>query len=351
MITTSTHDTKRGEDVRARLNVLSEMADEWRESIGRWSRMNKRMKSVMEGQWVPDRNEEFLLYQTLIGAWPLYPMDEAGYKHFKKRISDYMLKAIREAKVNTSWISPNLPYEENLLKFIEAILSPAQNPLFLRDIEALRERVSSLGMFNSLSQTLLKITCPGIPDFYQGTEIWDFSLVDPDNRRPVDYSIRRKMLGSLKERIERTTGDLRDIAKEFLQEWREGSIKLYIMYRSLNYRKANPQVFMEGTYIPLMSEGDLRDHVCAFARRRGEKVVLVVVPRFLAGLMKSLDDMPLGKQVWGDSRIVIPDEISGDQFRNIFTNEMIEAEIEEGGKVLTLSKVFANFPVAMLEKI
>ncbi|MDP2968232.1 MAG: malto-oligosyltrehalose synthase [Deltaproteobacteria bacterium] len=351
MITTSTHDTKRGEDVRARLNVLSEMADEWRESIGRWSRMNKRMKSVMEGQWVPDRNEEYLLYQTLIGAWPLHPMDEAGYKHFKKRISDYMLKAIREAKVNTGWISPNLPYEENLLKFIEAILSPAQNPLFLRDIEALRERVSYLGMFNSLSQTLLKITCPGIPDFYQGTEIWDFSLVDPDNRRPVDYSFRRKMLGSLKERIERTTVDLRDIAKELLQEWRDGSIKLYIMYRSLNYRKANRQVFMEGTYIPLMSGGDLRDHVCAFARRRGEKVVLVVVPRFLTGLMKSFDEVPLGKQVWGNSRIVIPDEISGDQFRNIFTNEMIEAEIEEGEKVLTLSKVFANFPVAMLEKI
>lgn len=351
MITTATHDTKRSEDVRARLNVISEMPDEWREHLFRWSRINKKRKTAIEGQWIPDRNEEYLLYQALLDAWPLHSMNETEYEIFKKRIRDYMLKAVREAKVHTSWISPNLAYEEALLKFIDAILANAHDNLFLRDFEILQKKVAYFGMFNSLSQTLLKITCPGIPDFYQGIEIFDFSLVDPDNRRPVNYSIRQKMLWQLKKKITRAGSELWSFLRELLQNWRDGSIKLYVTFKALNYRKEHHHLFVEGLYLPVMSEGDLRDHVCAFARRRGEKVVLVVVPRFLTGLMKSFDEVPLGKQVWGDSRIVIPDEISGDQFRNIFTNEMIEAEIQEGEKVLTLSKVFANFPVAMLEKI
>jgi (1->4)-alpha-D-glucan 1-alpha-D-glucosylmutase len=351
MITTMTHDTKRSEDVRARLNVLSEMADEWRESIGRWSRMNKRMKSVMEGQWGPDRNEEYLLYQTLIGAWPLHPMDKAGYEHFKKRISDYMLKAIREAKVNTSWISPNLPYEENLLKFIEAILSPAQNPLFLRDIEALRERVSYLGMFNSLSQTLLKITCPGIPDFYQGTEIWDFSLVDPDNRRPVDFHLRRERLADLRKKVEMPGKDLMGVARELLEEWREGTPKLYVTYRGLHYRREHPQLFREGTYLPLTSEGDLKDHVCSFARQRDEKVVLIIAPRFLSRLIKTPGEMPLGEEVWKESRVMIPKEIGRNRFHNLFTGEIVETVEKNGEGLVPLGKLLTSFPVAMLESV
>ncbi|HSB07377.1 MAG TPA: malto-oligosyltrehalose synthase [Thermodesulfobacteriota bacterium] len=351
MITTATHDTKRSEDVRARLNVISETPDEWKEQIFRWSRINKKRKTVIEGQWIPDRNEEYLLYQTLLGTWPLHPMNETEDEIFKKKIRDYMLKAVREAKVHTSWISPNLAYEEALLKFVDSLLAKSHDNLFHRDFEIFQQKVAYFGMFNSLSQTLLKIASPGIPDFYQGTEIWDFSLVDPDNRRPVNYSIRQKMLWQLKKKIARAGSELWSFLRELLQNWRDGSIKLYMTFKALNHRKEHHHLFVEGLYLPVMSEGDLRDHVCAFARRRGERVVLVVVPRFLTHLIRGADEMPLGTQVWGDSRIVIPEEIPGDKFRNIFTNEVIEAETEEGGKVLNLSKVFANFPVAMIEKI
>jgi len=351
MIATSTHDTKRGEDVRTRLNVLPEMVDEWRESIGRWSRMNKRMQTVLEGQRVPDRNEEYLLYQTLAGAWPLEPMDEAGFPHFKKRISDYMVKAVREAKVNTSWISPNLPYEENLLKFIGAILSHSQNALFLNEMETFLKRVSYLGMFNSLSQTLLKITCPGNPDFYQGAELWDFNLVDPDNRRPVDFGIRKEKLEALKERIASSTGDLSGLTRGLLQDWKDGSVKLYLIFRALNYRRQNHSIFSEGSYIPVIGEGDLKDHLCAFARQREDQTVLVVVPRFLARLIQGSEEMPLGRQVWGDMRIILPAEIKGNRFRDIFTGGVLERTEKDGQEGLALHEILAHFPVALLEKV
>jgi (1->4)-alpha-D-glucan 1-alpha-D-glucosylmutase len=351
MIATSTHDTKRSEDVRARLNVLSEIPEEWRHCLIRWRRMNKKKKSVVDGQPVPDRNEEYLLYQTLVGVWPLSWMKENGDGIFRERVKGYMLKAAREAKVNTSWISPNIPHEENLAKFVNAILSPSPNNPFLRDIEIFQKRVSYLGMFNGLSQTLLKITCPGIPDFYQGTEIWDFSLVDPDNRRPVDYDIRRRMLEKLTETRKKGQSNQIGFVRMLLENWRDGSIKLYVTFKALNYRKENHRLFMEGAYVPLMEGGDLNEHVCAFARRKEEKAILIVVPRFLSRLLKSMEDMPLGKQVWGESRIVISDEISGDRFRNILTGQTIQAVGQNGQKVLPLGEIFAHFPVAMLERV
>ena len=199
LITTSTHDTKRSEDVRARINVLSEIPDEWRKCLIRWSRMNKKKKSQVDGQWVPDPNEEYLLYQTLLGIWPFRFGSEEDRRLFKERVQEYLLKAIRESKVNSSWISPNRSYEEAMMQFVEALLSlPPDNP-FLKDFDFIQQKISYWGMFNSLSQTLLKITSPGTPDFYQGTEIWDFSLVDPDNRRPVDFESRMELLKALKE--------------------------------------------------------------------------------------------------------------------------------------------------------
>jgi (1->4)-alpha-D-glucan 1-alpha-D-glucosylmutase len=351
MISTATHDTKRCEDVRVRLNILSEIPNEWRDSLLRWSRINKKKKSVIDGQMVPDRNEEYLLYQTLIGVWPVHPMDEAAYEVFKKRIRDYMLKAVREAKVNTSWISPNILYEEGLMKFIDAILSFSQGNPFIRDFEPFQRKVSYFGTFNSLSQTLLKMTSPGIPDFYQGTEIWDFSLVDPDNRRPVDFNIRKEMLKALKKKMAMSGSDLLGFVRDLLQEWRDGYTKLYVIFRSLNYRKENYQLFMDGIYVPLIGDGDLKDHICAFARQREEKVVLVIVPRFLTRLIKSIEEMPLGREVWGDSRIVIPDEIVGEKFHNIFTGETIQTIQKDGQGVLALGEILAHFPVAMLERV
>jgi (1->4)-alpha-D-glucan 1-alpha-D-glucosylmutase len=351
MIATATHDTKRSEDVRARLNVLSEIPHEWRESVIRWSRMNRRKKSVMDGQWVPDRNEEYLLYQTLVGVWPLSTMSEREHEIFRKRIKDYMLKAVREAKVNTSWISPNLPYEENLMKFIDVILSPSPHNYFLMDIENVQKKVSAFGMLNSLSQTLLKIACPGIPDFYQGTEIWDFSLVDPDNRKPVDFDRRRKLMAELKKKMELAGENLKEFARDLVREWRDGSVKLYVTFKALHFRRENRSLFQEGTYIPLLGSGDLKEHLCAFARLWEEKAVLVVVPRFLTRLLTPSDEMPFGESVWGDANALIPDEISGETFRNIFTGETLHRFTKNGEGALPLREVFSNFPVAMLEKI
>jgi (1->4)-alpha-D-glucan 1-alpha-D-glucosylmutase len=351
MITTATHDTKRSEDVKARLGVLSEIPHEWRDSVIRWGRMNRKRKSLIDGQGVPDRNEEYLLYQTLVGIWPIYPMSEAEYEIFKARIREYMLKAVREAKVNTSWISPNLPYEENLMKFIDAILSPSSSNYFLGDFETFQKKISSFGMLNSLSQTLLKITCPGIPDFYQGTELWDLSLVDPDNRRSVNFETRSERLAELKKKMEMAGSGLPEFARDLVREWRDGSIKLYVTLKALHFRRKNPLLFREGSYVPLMGNGDLRDHLCAYARRRGEEVVLVAVPRFLTRLVNHPDEMPFGESVWGNSSALIPGEIPGKTFRNIFTGETLRRIEKNGEGALPLREVFSNFPVAMLEKI
>jgi (1->4)-alpha-D-glucan 1-alpha-D-glucosylmutase len=350
MIATATHDTKRSEDVRARLAVLSEIPHEWREAVMRWGRMNRRRKSLIDGQGVPDRNEEYLLYQTLVGVWPLDPMNAADYEIFKKRIREYMLKAVREAKVNTSWISPNLPYEEHLMKFIDAILSRSAYNYFLIDLENFQKKVSPFGMLNSLSQVLLKITCPGIPDFYQGTELWDFSLVDPDNRRPVNFQPRRELMAALRKRIEACGGDLQDLARGLVQDWKDGTPKLYVIFKGLNFRRNNHLLFREGTYVPLGSAGDLKDHVCAFARQRGERIVLVVVPRFLTRLAKEPGEVPFGAGVWEGSRIILPEGISGKTFRNIFTGEIFQRIDTNGVGALSLREVFSNFPVAMLEQ-
>jgi (1->4)-alpha-D-glucan 1-alpha-D-glucosylmutase len=313
--------------------------------------MNKRKKTKIETQWVPDRNEEYLLYQTLVGAWPVHPMVEKEYDVFKGRIRDYMIKAAREAKVNTSWISPNLPYEEALMNFVDTILYSFQYSPFLKDFEVFQKKIAYFGMYNSLSQTLLKITSPGVPDFYQGTEIWDFSLVDPDNRRPVDFDIRKEMLQALKKKMAIKRLDLPGFARELVQGWRNSSIKLYVIFRSLNYRKENHRLFLEGGYIPLVSNGDRQDLFCAFARRGEGKVVLVIVPRFLTHLIKSTDQYPLGREIWGGSSILIPEEIPEDEFRNIFTGETTSVVQRNGQKMLVLGDVFAHFPIAMLEAL
>ncbi len=351
LITTATHDTKRSEDVRARLNVLSEIPGEWNHHINRWSRINKGKKLMIDSQAVPDRNEEYLLYQTLLGVWSLQPMEEDDYEFFKKRIKDYMLKAVREAKVNTSWISPNATYEEALLKFIDAILSHRQKNPFLEDFYGLQKKVAYFGMIDSLSQTLLKMTSPGSPDFYQGTEIWDFSLVDPDNRRPVNFEIRKRMLEALKEKMALSGSNRAGLARDLMLEWKDGSIKLYVTFVSLNYRKENYKLFMEGAYTPLWGDGNLKDHVCAFSRQREGKVVLVIVPRFLAHLNQGTEGNLFENQAWRDSWIVLTEEIPGNNFHNIFTDERIEVIERSGKRVLALDRVFANFPVAMLEAI
>jgi (1->4)-alpha-D-glucan 1-alpha-D-glucosylmutase len=347
LITTSTHDTKRSEDVRARINVLSEVPDEWRNCLINWRRINKNSKPVIEGQRVPDRNEEYLFYQTLIGAWPLEIKDAAEYGNFKVRIMDYMLKAVREAKVNTSWISPNSMYEDALIMFIDAVLDDERDNPFLKDFSSFQARVLHLGLFNSLSQTLLKITSPGVPDFYQGTEIWNFCLVDPDNRKPVDYELRIAMLDEIRRIEKKMSGS--GPARYLTDNMERGLIKLYLIRKALNYRRDKTGLFERGEYLPVEAIGERANNVCAFVRRMGAESAIIAVPRFFASLIGKPQGLPLGEEVWGDSSLMVPFFEPGARYRNIFTGEIIAAREYKNATALKLSELFANFPVAMLD--
>jgi (1->4)-alpha-D-glucan 1-alpha-D-glucosylmutase len=349
LITTATHDTKRGEDMRQRINVLSEIPREWSESVKGWARVNKKKKIMIEGVEAPDRNEEYLLYQTLIGAWPVEAMDERSRDTFVGRIRDYMLKASREAKVNTSWINPNRKYEEALTAFAGAILKPVRGNRFLIDFLPFQQMVSHYGMFNSLSQALLKICSPGVPDFYQGTELWDFSLVDPDNRRPIDYEKRIGILAGLRQKEMEMTGV--DLAWELSLAKEDGRIKLYLIHKALNYRRAKRSLFEEGEYLPLEAEGIKAENICAFVRRAGRKCVVTAVPRFLTRIISGGGSVPFGKAVWEDTRLTLTIGEPGMQFRNVFTGEIVTAQSQGEKTSLLLADVFACFPAAMLERI
>jgi (1->4)-alpha-D-glucan 1-alpha-D-glucosylmutase len=349
MIATSTHDTKRSEDVRARINVLSEIPDLWRKALITWSQLNRRRRKVVDGQMVPSRNEKYLLYQTLLGAWPYQPWHDAEFGEFRQRVKEYMRKALREAKINSSWVSPNIDYEEAVDSFIDAILGDGDTP-FVRSFQRLTDTVSRLGMFNSLSQTLLKITSPGMPDFYQGSEVWDLSLVDPDNRRTVDFERRWEMLRELQTR-EQQVG-LAALSRELLSRMEDGGIKLFLTWKALTFRRKNRDLFEQGTYTPLSVRGERAESVVAFMRAVAGKQVLVVVPRFLSRLITDETPYPLGKASWGDTVIELPEAVGGDpigsSYRNIFTGEPLTVE-EAIGLVLPLAEIFQNFPVALLE--
>ncbi len=293
----STHDTKRSEDVRARINALSEMTDDWWAAVARWMQLNEphRKAGSDDEQTIPDANEEYLLYQTLVGAWPLEPAtagsDEAAT--FVKRIQEYMLKALHEAKVHTSWINPNAEYDEAVTEFVGRILDEGSSRKFLDDFRAFARRVAEYGLYNSLSQTLLKLAMPGVPDTYQGTELWDFSLVDPDNRRPVDYELRRRMLQELRSAADSAGGgDLRGLASELLAAKEDGRIKLYVTHRTLASRRDHPGLFTAGEYLPLAAEGSKAAHLFAFARRDGQAAAIVAVPRLVVGLAPDASRAP-----------------------------------------------------------
>jgi (1->4)-alpha-D-glucan 1-alpha-D-glucosylmutase len=345
LLTTTTHDTKRSEDVRARINVLSEIPQEWRIALRHWSTLNKKKKPRVDGQPVPDRNEEYLLYQTLLGVWPLTPMTADDYTVFKRRLQDYMRKATKEAKVNTSWINPNQAYDDALQEFVSAVLDDF---LFRDDFQAFRDRVAQYGMYNSLSQTLLKLTAPGAPDIYQGNELWDFSLVDPDNRRPVDYDRRCQILSALQEQIRATGQNLVGLARELLDTREDGRIKLYVTHQALTYRREHPDLFRDGAYIPLEGVGPRQKHICAFARQHKQHEIFVIVPRFLTRLIPEAHAPPLGPQVWADSWLTLPTTDTRLRYRNLFTGESLTGVSQEGGLLFALAEVFANFPVALL---
>jgi (1->4)-alpha-D-glucan 1-alpha-D-glucosylmutase len=344
LVATTTHDTKRSEDVRARLNALSEMPQAWKATLSRWSKLNKRKRSLVEGQPVPDRNEEYLLYQTLLGVWPLTELSGDAFVGFKQRIRDYMRKATKEAKVNTSWINPNQAYDEALQAFVDAVLD---DTVFLDDFEELADIVAWYGMYNALSQTLLKLTVPGVPDLYQGTELWDFSLVDPDNRRPIDYDHRRHLLKAIQTQLRAAEPNLGSLAQELLGTWQDGRIKLYVTHRTLTYRRDHPDLFRSGRYLPLEVLGAKQAHVCAFARQYEHHDLFVVVPRLLISLIPDPHAFPLGPQVWGETWLILPSSDMASPYLNLLTGEILVPTSRDGKSVLALGAILATFPVAL----
>ncbi len=343
MKATSTHDSKRSEDARARINVISEFAPEWRRYVIRWAGMNKKFKGRVEGELVPDRNEEYLLYQTLMGVWPLGETTEAGFGDFIERIKQYMVKALREAKTNSSWLNPNSEYEDAVTGFVERVLRSAP---FLDDVKPFLRKVEHYGMFNSLSQLLLKITCPGVPDFYQGTELWNLTLVDPDNRRPVDYGLRTRLLDELRSRESST--DRAALAGELLGSKDDGRVKLYVTYRGLNIRRENRRLMEQGSYVPLHTSGSHADNVIAYFQFTEDASAITVVPR-LASRVCGLDGAPVGG-VWKDTLVHIPAEATAEKYRNIFTDEIAEVSEHNGVQAIRIRDALSVFPVALLVK-
>ncbi len=336
---TATHDTKRGEDVRARLHALSEIPDQWETAMTRWRALNADQRQSAEGLTVPDANEEYLLYQTLVGAWPFVIANAEEERAFRDRITAYMRKALKEAKLHTSWINPHQEYEQAIERFVEAILAPGE---FRADLETFQRRIARAAVHTGLSRTLLKITAPGVPDFYQGTELWDLSLVDPDNRRPVDYASRRAMLEDLDRRA---AEDPAALARALLASPVDGAIKLYVTSRALRFRRDRRRLFEQGDYVPLPASGERAHHVIAFARTFDDQAVVTVTSRLFLRLAGDRD-VPVGVEVWRDTALQIDDRIPRGSYRDLLTGRRIRIE---GGE-LPLREALADLPLALLSK-
>jgi (1->4)-alpha-D-glucan 1-alpha-D-glucosylmutase len=335
---TATHDMKRGEDVRARINVLSEMPKEWDKTVARWRRANSKRGNI-KGREVPDPNDEYFLYQTLVGSFSAD--GEAG--DYRERLKAYMIKAVREAKVHTEWLKPDEAYEKAFGDFLDEFLRTEPPTKFLNDFLPFVQKVAFYGMLNSIGQAVLKIAAPGVPDFYQGTELWDLSFVDPDNRGPVDFAHREKLLADLKRR-ERE--DRPSLIGELLAHWRDGRIKLYTIYKALNFRHSAEALFRAGDYLPVDASGKVKDNVCAFARRQDGAWALTAVPR-LSTKLTPAGAPPLGERVWGGSVFDLPAD-APEVWQNVFTGEKVDCLPAGAGKHLKLADIFKSFPVALL---
>jgi len=335
LLATSTHDTKRGEDVRARLNVLSELPEEWQNCVRTWKTQNLGKKNAVRGNPAPDSNDEYFFYQTLIGAFP-FALEELP--EFSARIKAYIIKAVREAKVHTDWLKPDTEYEEAYTAFVEKVLDRVEENPFLTSFLPFQKKVAHFGMLNSLSQALLKITAPGVPDIYQGTELWDLHLVDPDNRRPVDFGKRMSILTPLRG----TAKSLQDLIGELLEKKEDGRVKLFLIMRALLTRKQNPGLFENGSYLPLECSGSFKGHVISFARKYLTGWTLVIVPRCCVSLLKDREILPLGGDIWQDTTVHLPEDAPRN-WVNAFSGEKLEER-----NILRVGQALTVFPAALL---
>jgi (1->4)-alpha-D-glucan 1-alpha-D-glucosylmutase len=354
MSATGTHDTKRGEDMRARLNVLSEIPEVWAAAVRRWQAQNAAARAELDGAPAPDSNEEYLIYQTLLGTWPLESLDALAREAYVERIVQYLDKALREAKLHTSWLNPYVEYDQAVAGFIRTILADAASP-FVRDMQEFSRSIADAGYVNALAQTLVKIAAPGVPDFYQGVEFWDFNLVDPDNRRPVDFAARREALDGLQSRARKGVGRA---VRELLARWPDPRIKMLLIWRGLEFRRHHPEVF-GGGYLPLATEGAHGGQLLAFARGDLNGAAVCIVPRMTYEswrTRKGARKVSFGGRAtpwplaswWRETTIILPPECPS-RWRHLITDDEITcASQPDGSWRLDAADVFRSFPVALL---
>ncbi len=348
MLNTSTHDSKRSEDVRARINVITETANEWHQSIKLWSLQNRSHKAKIDNNPAPSKNDEYAFYQNLVGAWPLEPLDDQGRTEFIERMKNMALKTSRESKMLTSWTNPNIDYEQALVRFVEASLDASNSP-FLNDFLSFQQNVAWFGMLNSLSQVFLKLVSPGIPDIYQGNESWRFCLVDPDSRRPVDYKKRQSMIVSLLDQVDTEKVDLKTLQLDLLANLADGRAKMYIVVQTLRLRNSLNDLFSDGSYLPLEVTGSKDKHICAFAREKNNRVAIIVAPRLYLTLMQGKKELPFAGTVWQDTEIRLPEQLAGIKLRNIFSDASWYITVpEEGPLLLRVELLLQSWPVALL---
>ena len=302
MLCSSTHDTKRSEDVRARLNVLSELVDDWAQSVARWFELTRNHVSQVDAKPAPTSNDQYLLFQTLLGTWPdPAPASAQELAGYRDRIVAFMEKAVKEAKQNSNWVNPNVQYDEAVHSFVGNLLSDRPDNPFLESFAPFARRVARLGRFNSLAQVVLKLTAPGVPDIYQGNEIWDFSLVDPDNRRRVCFEIRARILDSLRPLLDQPSENLDRQVADLLAHAIDGRIKMYVTSRLLRHRQSNPELFKFGSYRALKPVGPKAEYLCAFQRQHQEHALIVATCIRPVSAAPDETTPPVGAAAWADT--------------------------------------------------
>jgi (1->4)-alpha-D-glucan 1-alpha-D-glucosylmutase len=349
MLATATHDTKVGEDVRTRIDVLSEMPDEWGREVSRWMRLNRALRPIVDGEPVPDRNDEYRFYQALLGVWPPDASDaRATPDDLIPRLQAYMNKAVKEAKLHSSWINPNEAYEEAVSTFIARVLSGQPARKFLSVFLPFQQRVARSAMINSLAQVVLKIASPGVPDFYQGTDLWDFSLVDPDNRRPVDFARREAALAECEDIAKMPATLRRQAIDRLLGRWTDGTIKMFVTATGLGLRRDMAELFLEGDYLPLEVESTVPAQVLAFARVHADgRALIAIVPHLTLPLVDRDHPVPLGDR-WKTSRVLLPSGLGALTLRDAFTGAERKPVTAGEHWWLFVGQVFERLPVALL---
>ncbi|MDQ3696972.1 MAG: malto-oligosyltrehalose synthase [Gemmatimonadota bacterium] len=378
LVATNTHDTKRSADMRARLDVLSEIPEEWAAHVLRWRRWNRRHRRKVRGRLEPDSNTEYILYQSLVGIWPVNSLPEARFppaalcESLRGRLEQYILKAAREGKMRTTWTDQNAGFEDAMVAFLHGMIEGGERSPFLSDLDRFVRRIARPGLWNALSRVLLHLASPGTPDLYQGDELWNFALVDPDNRRPVDYTLRERILQKLEREFNdevggdsmpaaegrdaimmfggapRARAPRPDFVRDLITRAEDGRVKLHAVRQMLHARREDPALWRAGSYLPLAAEGARARHVVAFARQLEGRAAIALASRLPMTLVSEDGGPPVGEDCWTDTVLRLPPLLGGRRWTCALGGHSIYSAPPDDGDVLHLGNVFRLLPIALL---